>query len=198
MLTATRISVDDLYAAHVGKAVYVFAYYEWTIIWIIERLHCGFLSRYSHGKPMTSGDVQREFQCVINNHATDFSKISKPELQVCCDEFARLIIKRNALIHAHPCTDSDGSQILTYQTATTKPLPDMKWPRSDGRAASWGPRLEYILYAAIRPASTRPLYGIAGEVFFNSATSCRPKSTFVVFRSLVVAARTSANGCAPS
>ena len=134
MLTATRVPVDDSYAALVGKAVYIFAYYEWTIIWIIERLHREFLRRYSRGKPMTSGDVQREFQCVINNNATDLSKISKPELQACCDEFARLIIKRNALIHTHPCTDSDGSQILTYQTATTRPLPDVKWPRSDVEA----------------------------------------------------------------
>lgn len=45
-----------------------------------------------------------------------------------------MVIKRNALIHAHPCTDTDGSQILVYQTKTTKPLPDMKWPKEQVEA----------------------------------------------------------------
>jgi hypothetical protein len=35
------------------------------------------------------------------------------------------------LIHAHPCADDDGSQILSYQTSPTKPLPDMKWPKNE-------------------------------------------------------------------
>jgi hypothetical protein len=42
-----------------------------------------------------------------------------------------LIIKRNALIHAHPCTHTNGSQILAYQTKPSKPLPDMKWPKEE-------------------------------------------------------------------
>ena|SRR6266542_843447 len=131
--TSTRVPVDDSYAGLVGKAVYVFAYYEWTIIWIIEKLQGGFVMKYSRGRPMTSGDVRKELQSVIDNQ-TDFSKLSKQDLQTCCDEFDRLIIKRNALIHAHPCTHSDGSQILAYQTKTTKPLPDMKWPKADVEA----------------------------------------------------------------
>jgi len=35
------------------------------------------------------------------------------------------------LIHAHPCTDTNGAQILAYQTKTSKPLPDMKWPKEE-------------------------------------------------------------------
>ena len=34
--TSTRVPVDDSYAALVGKAIYVFAYYELTIIFIIN------------------------------------------------------------------------------------------------------------------------------------------------------------------
>jgi len=112
----------------VGKAVYVFAYYEWTIIWIVEHLVTGFVSTYSRGNPMTSGDVQKRLQNVINNSLTYFSKISQQELQECCDTFGILIVKRNALIHAHPVTDTDGAQILAYQTKISKPLPNMKWP----------------------------------------------------------------------
>jgi hypothetical protein len=63
-----------------------------------------------------------------------FAKVSKAELQTCCDEFEELIVKRNALIHAHPITDADGSQILAYQTKTTKPVPDMKWPIAEVEA----------------------------------------------------------------
>jgi hypothetical protein len=132
--TTTRVPVDDAYAALVGKAVYVFAYYEWTIIWIVELMQNGFVNAYSRGAPMTSGAVRQKLQALINDSSTDFTKISKTELQACCDEFESLIVRRNALIHAHPCTDSDGSQILSYQSKTTKPLPDMHWPSSEVEA----------------------------------------------------------------
>jgi hypothetical protein len=132
--TTTRVPVDDSYAALVGKTVYIFAYYEWTIIWIIELLKSGFVHEYSRESSYTSGAVRQKLQKTINNPALDFSKVSKQELQSCCDQFDRLIVKRNALIHAHPCIDSDGSQILTYQTKITKPLPDMKWPKGEVEA----------------------------------------------------------------
>jgi hypothetical protein len=129
--TTTRVPVDDTYVALVGKAVYVFAYYEWTIIYIIEYLRTGFVGQYSRGKPLTSGNVKDEFQNTIDNLPTSFQKVPVPDLQQICDEFEKLIIKRNALIHAHPVTDSDGAQILAYQTKITKPLPDMKWPKTE-------------------------------------------------------------------
>ena len=129
--SSTRVPVDDSYSALVGKAVYIFAYYEWTIIYLIEYLSSGFVHKYSRGSSMTSGAVCQEFQKTVGSSLVSFAKASQAELQACCDEFERLIVKRNALIHAHPVTDSDGSQILAYQTKTTKPLPDMKWPRTD-------------------------------------------------------------------
>ncbi len=132
--TTTRVPVDDSYAALVGMAVYVFAYYEWTIIWIIELLQSGFVHKYSRESSFTSGAVRLELEKTINNPAIDFSKVSKQELQSFCDQFDRLIVRRNALIHAHPSTDSDGSQIFTYQTKITKPLPDMKWPKEEVEA----------------------------------------------------------------
>jgi hypothetical protein len=128
-----RVPVDNQYAMLIGTAVYVFAYYEWTIIWIIEKLESGFVSLYSREKIMTSGDVRKRLQDVIDK-TTTFTKISQQELQVCCDSFERLVVKRNALIHAHPCTDSDGAQILAYQTKPSKLLPDMKWPRQEVEA----------------------------------------------------------------
>jgi hypothetical protein len=129
--SSTRVPVDDSYAALVGKAVYVFAYYEWTIVYAIEYLQSGFVGKYSRDRSMTSGNVRQELQTTINSSLISFAKVSQAELQACCDEFENLIVKRNALIHAHPITDSDGSQILAYQTKIAKPLPDMKWPRTE-------------------------------------------------------------------
>lgn len=133
--TSTRVPVDDSYAALVGKAVYVFAYYEWTIIYIVEYLQSGFVGEYSRGGSMTSGVVCRRFKKAIDSSSVPFAEVSKVELQACCDKFGDLIVKRNALIHAHPITDADDSQILAYQTATSRPLPDMKWPKSEVESA---------------------------------------------------------------
>ncbi len=66
----------------------------------------------------------------MNDTATVYAKVSRAELEVCCNRFASLIDKRNTLIHAHPITDADGSQILNYQAKADRPLPDMKWPMS--------------------------------------------------------------------
>jgi hypothetical protein len=129
--SSTRGPIDDSYAVLVGKAIYVFAYYEWTIIYTIEYLWRGFVSNYNRAASMTSRNVRQKLQDTINSPAVSFAKVSKGELQACCDEFERLIVKRNGLIHAHPVTDADGSQILAYQTKTTKPLSDMKWPKTE-------------------------------------------------------------------
>jgi hypothetical protein len=126
----TRVPVDDNYAAIIGKAVYLFVYYEWVIIWIIEFLEKGFVAEYCRGKPMTSGVVEIRFRKATQN-TTDFSKVSKVDLEQCRNHFKEMIVIRNALIHAHPITDLNGTQILNYQTQVMRPLPDMKWQESD-------------------------------------------------------------------
>jgi hypothetical protein len=128
--TTTRVPVDESYVALVGKAAYLFAYYERTIICIIELLRSGFVNEYSRGKAMTSGMVKEQFISTIDNLPATFQKVAVADLREVRGEFDRLIVKRNALIQAHPITDSDGSRILTYQTSATKPLPDMKWPKT--------------------------------------------------------------------
>jgi hypothetical protein len=52
-------------------------------------------------------------------------------LQACCDEFKKLIVKRNALIHAHPITETNGFQILAYQTSPTKPISEINWSNAE-------------------------------------------------------------------
>lgn len=128
---STRIPVDDRYVALIGRAVYVFAYYEWTVIYIIEYLSPGFVQEYSRDRVMTSDFVRRRLLTTINEPSVSFAKVPKRELELCCDTFQKLIVDRNALIHAHPITDATGSQILAYQTKISKPLPDMHWSTAE-------------------------------------------------------------------
>jgi len=128
--TTTRIPVNDKYAALVGKALYVFAYYEWTVIYIIDYLENGFVNHYSRGKPMTSGVVSKHFETAISKN-TLISLSTKADLLNCYTDFSNLIDKRNALIHAHPITDIDGSQILAYQANPQKTISDISWPDNE-------------------------------------------------------------------
>jgi hypothetical protein len=131
--TTTRIPVNDDYAAILGKAVYLFAYYEWIIIYIIEYLDKGFVSEYSRPtkRPLTSGSVNVKLKETIAK--VDFSTLTvdNADLEQCQQEFENLIDKRNALIHAHPITDKDGSQILAYQARPSKAISDMTWKLSE-------------------------------------------------------------------
>jgi hypothetical protein len=131
----TRVPYDPQYTALVGTAVYVFAYYEWAVIYLIQQFKPGFVGRYCRGAPMTSGGVKKELEAVVNSPSTTFSTVSKAELEACVTRFSALIDKRNALIHAHPITDRDGSQILNYQARVDRPLPDMKWPVTEVESA---------------------------------------------------------------
>jgi hypothetical protein len=131
--TATRIPVNDKYAAVLGKAVYLFAYYEWTIIYIIDFYESGFVAQYSRPgeSPLTSGAVNRKLKEIIKGFDFPASNVTKTEIELCQQEFESLIKKRNALIHAHPATGIDGSQILVYQTKPSKPFSDMVWKESE-------------------------------------------------------------------
>jgi len=125
----TRIPIDDEYAAIVGKAIYAFAYYEWTIIYMIDSLMHGFVTEYSRplSNPLTSGVVCSRLKKAINHTQLPVLGVTTDELDNCTESFERLIIKRNALIHGHPITSKDGSQILAYQTSSSKMLSDMIW-----------------------------------------------------------------------
>src|SRR3546814_19616744 len=84
---------------------------------------------------MTSRAVGDELDSILADDRRSYDVVAKNELQACRDEFDCLVHKRNALIHAHPITDQDGSQILSYQGRAGRPLPDMKWPVEEVQAA---------------------------------------------------------------
>jgi hypothetical protein len=132
-----RVPVDAEYAEKLGKAVYVFAYYESTVVQIIDRYEPGFRQGYYRAKTMTSGPLAVKFRSVIGA-VTDFSKLPKDELQSICDDFDNLVYRRNALVHGHPATSEDGEQILVYQGAIKPPTPenakkitDAIWPKNE-------------------------------------------------------------------
>ena len=126
----TRVPFDETYVRLVGTAVYLFLYYEWAIIYIVDRLEPGFVAKYSRDKPMTSGVVSTRFKCALASYAGG-QGVDKKELEDCSRKFDDLLPRRNALIHAHPITDVGGEQILNYQGMLTKPIPDMKWEAVD-------------------------------------------------------------------
>lgn len=125
----TKVPVNDEYSFILGKAIYIFSYYEWIIINIMEKLNPGFVNYYSRpiNIPLTSGKVKSEFYNMINQNTFPKCGINKTEFDDCYKQFDALIEKRNALIHAHPITDIDGSQILSYQTKPNMKFSDIIW-----------------------------------------------------------------------
>ena len=121
-----RVPVDPEYARLLGTAVYVFSYYEWTVVYITERLSPGFVQEYSRLKRLTSGRVEKRFKALSENPGV--TDLDADALKRCAEEFSSLVPRRNALIHAHPITDSPtGAQILNYQSLLSAPVTDMKW-----------------------------------------------------------------------
>lgn len=130
--TTTRIPIDDDFAALLGKAVVAFGYYEWMTIYLIEWLGTAdFVHTYSREKTLTAAGVRRELEMAIAALPPAFSAVSRTDLDEVHDTFAALIDRRNALVHAHPATDADGSQIVSYQAKTSKPIADKTWRSSD-------------------------------------------------------------------
>ena len=126
-----RIPYDEEYVKSLGITVYVFASYEWNIVYIIERLQPGFLLEYCRKKTMTSGKLYKKFENVLEQEDTGHHDVNPIEMKNLCTEFKILVEKRNALIHAHPITDADGAQVLNYQGKLSRAISDMKWKIED-------------------------------------------------------------------
>ena len=122
----TRVPFSESYVRFVGIAVYLFSYYEWQIIYIVDELAPGFVREYSRQKTLTSRAVHDRFDAVLSHSGARNAGLHK-SLACCRETFDSLIARRNALIHAHPITDPVEGQILHYQTKPSKPISDMRW-----------------------------------------------------------------------
>lgn len=128
-MTKLSVPFGPDYVELLGKAVYVFAYYESIIIYLIDVLDPGFLETCCRGKrPLPSSEVGKRFWNAIRS-SRETAHDDLKALHDCATEFQKLIERRNALVHAHPITDTDGNQILHYQTSVSRSFPDMKWDK---------------------------------------------------------------------
>lgn len=105
-----RIPVDDSYVLLVGRATYHFAYLEWGIVWIGEKLQPGFLQAT---RSLTVGKMANMFREVCQ--AVNSETLPKDRLAALATKFKELVDRRNQLMHGNPFTAEGRAQRLRYQ-----------------------------------------------------------------------------------
>jgi hypothetical protein len=110
-----RTPYDSGYVAAIGRAVYIFAIYEWTVVHTIEKLRPGFLNKWRFAQnPMTARRVGRKFTNAVNE-SSDRARPSTLKLKEAAKTFMEFVDERNQLIHSHVYSEPDGRQQLIYQ-----------------------------------------------------------------------------------
>lgn len=84
MTVRTCVPHDPQYTALVGTAVYVFAYYEWAIIYLIQQYKPEFVARYCREAPMTSGGVKKALEAILSDPQTTYIRAQRPILKRVC------------------------------------------------------------------------------------------------------------------
>jgi hypothetical protein len=97
-----RIPVEEEYCAFLGRAVYVFAYYEWIVIKMIDHFSPGCVQEYLLSRWM-SGTVSGKLVALFQECGLSDSHL-RGELETEADRFLKLVDVRSKLIHAHPYT----------------------------------------------------------------------------------------------
>lgn len=128
-----KISVTDEYALALGKALYCFNYLEKQIIDIIVKINP------NHDMAIRGHETASEVAKVFKETLTDYPQAHcQTELNELCSAFFVAIDPgRNKLLHAKPCTDTDGRQVLIYfsqeKELKTKTVPALyiEWPLED-------------------------------------------------------------------
>jgi hypothetical protein len=94
---------DDEYLALIGGAVYVFASVEWVVIEICRLLDPEFT--HEAASAMMSGPIAARLRDALA------ALPGEPDRGF-GSRYSELVDRRNDLIHAHPATAPDGSQVL--------------------------------------------------------------------------------------
>jgi hypothetical protein len=108
-----RTQYDAVYVAAIGRAVYIFAVYEWNVAHTIEKLRTGFLREYLNGK-MTANTIRERFETELKGFIS-LDEMSVSRLKESAKTFGRFVRDRNELLHAHVYSEPDGRQQLIYQ-----------------------------------------------------------------------------------
>jgi hypothetical protein len=109
-----RTQYDAGYVAAIGRAVYIFAVYEWNVAHTIERPSTGFLHEYLNSKSISAGIILKRFRIEVNG-LISLDEMSISKLKESVETFSGLVRERNELVHAHVYSEPDGRQQLIYQ-----------------------------------------------------------------------------------
>jgi hypothetical protein len=110
-----RTPYDSGYVAAIGRAIFIFANYEWTVVHAMEKLRPGFLSKWRFTKnPMTAGRLGKKFRNAVNE-ASGLARPLVSNLKDAARAFIEFVDERNELVHAHVYSQPDGRQQLIYQ-----------------------------------------------------------------------------------
>ena len=110
-----RTPHDSEYVAAIGRAIFIFANYEWTVVHTMERLRPGLLSKWRFAKkPMTAETVAKKFTNAVNE-SPNLVRPLVSNLKESARAFMELADERNHLVHSHVYSEPDGRQQLIYQ-----------------------------------------------------------------------------------
>jgi hypothetical protein len=109
-----RTPYDSGYVAAIGRAIYIFAIYEWTVAHTMEKLRPGFLGKWRFAKnPMTAGRLGKKFKNAVGE-SSDMARPLTLKLKEAAKTFMEFVDERNELVHAHVYSEPDGRQQLIY------------------------------------------------------------------------------------
>ena len=85
-----RTSYVSEYVAAIGRAIFIFATYEWTVVHMMEKLRPGFLNKWRFAKnPMTAGPLGKKFKSAASE-SDDLSRPATSRLKEAARAFVEL------------------------------------------------------------------------------------------------------------
>ena len=110
-----RVAVDMPYVEAIGRATYVFAVLEWNAVYCCERMQGGYINSLAK---KTAGKVAKDLVRLVSKLPNQQDKIdcSSP-----AQEFKRLVVVRNRIVHGKPGTASNCDQRLFHDGTPLTP-----------------------------------------------------------------------------
>lgn len=105
-----RIPAEDQYISAVGRAVYNFAYLEWVIVGVADKLKPGFIGGVSN---LTAGQIADQAIHIVTARPSADAVVQE-RLVAVTNRFKELTVRRNQLVHGNPITATGGEQCLYY------------------------------------------------------------------------------------
>lgn len=136
----SRIPFIDQYVYSLGVVVYMFSYFESTIVDIASCIDSNFRTAYYRKKPQSYNRLMKNINSLFEMH-----ELSSDLLEI-ANDFGDAIDDRNRLVHSNPITDKMEDQILNYQSDVAKKISDFKWNRRD--IQKFKERLEFSIIKA--------------------------------------------------